>query len=220
MQVQKAKIKGSPYVGVYCSVNDKVGLIPASIDAKEEHVIMDTLDVETIRTSIASSSIIGVLSRGNKEGFIVPEIIDKEELEALQEKGVRVHVMRGHVAVGNSMAVNSKHAIVSKGISEKERQGIREFFNVTLIESSIAGSMLPGNCIIMNDKGFIMNPEVSEKELELLEAKAMLKGSLTTANYGDVLVGNSIIANNKGIMVGEQTSQRELLRIEEGLSGE
>jgi translation initiation factor 6 len=90
MNFQKFSLNGTPFIGVFGAVTEKIGLFPLYIKKKEKKKIEDTLEVEVIKTSIAETSLIGVLVKGNSKGFVVPETIEEKELNELTEIGLKI----------------------------------------------------------------------------------------------------------------------------------
>ncbi|MFH1663318.1 MAG: translation initiation factor IF-6 [archaeon] len=217
MNIQKKSMRGSPFIGIFASVTEKIGLFPVQIDAKEIEKIEEFFEIEVVQASIANSSLIGCLVKGNSKGFIVPEITEEKEIEFLQEKGIKIKVVKGLTALGNLVAVNDFGGIASPLIEKKTFSEIKRFLGVNLKQMNIANSEVVGSCIVASNKGFIVHPEIKEKELKEIESIFKVKGAPSTANYGDPFVANDILANSKGVLIGEYTSNAEMLMIDEGL---
>jgi translation initiation factor 6 len=219
MRIEKTSLRGSPFIGVLGAVTEKIALLPRNTTRKEVKMVEDVLGVQVIKTSIASSDLIGALVKGNKKGFVVGEIIEEKELNELEDFGVKVKVVKGFNALGNLIALNDFGGIISPLINGKALKEIEKFFKVKFVKTSIANSEVSGASIAVSNKGFIVNPNVNKKEFKLIEKVFKVKGQASTANYGDVFVGNDVLANSKGVLVGNQTSGFELIRIDEGFRG-
>ena len=85
MNIKTISIRGSPYIGIFCSVTDEIGLIPSFIEKKEQKKIEETLSIETIQVSLAESSILGVLARGYGKKFAIASTASEEEIDALHQ---------------------------------------------------------------------------------------------------------------------------------------
>jgi translation initiation factor 6 len=127
--------------------------------------------------------------------------------------------MNGVNALGNLIALNDFGGISSPLLSEKMVKELNRFFSLEFIRNEIAKTDVVGSCIVVTNKGFLVNPNTSKKEFELLKKTFKVEGQLGTANYGDPFVANDVLANSKGALVGEQTSGHELIRVDEGLRG-
>ncbi|MEW6294683.1 MAG: translation initiation factor IF-6 [Candidatus Diapherotrites archaeon] len=220
MRIEKKAINGSPFIGVFASVTEKIALLPKTISARELRGIEELLEVEAIQASIADSDLIGILAKGNSKGFIVPEIIEEGELRELEGNGVKIKVIQGINALGNLIALNDFGGIMSPLMPEGLVQDIKRFFGIEFIRTLIANTEIAGSCIVASNKGFVVHPNVTQKEFNLIKKALKVKGTTSTANYGNPFIANDVIANSKGALIGEQTSPHEMLRIDEGLSGE
>jgi len=220
MKIQKQSLNGSPFIGIFASITEKIGLFPVQIEEKEIKKIEEFFEIEVIQTSIANSSLIGSFVKGNSKGFVVPEITEEKELELLSEKGIKTKKIHGLTALGNLIALNDFGGIASPLIEKKAFKEIKSFFGIEFRQTKIANSEVVGSCISAGNKGFIVHPEIKEKELKEIESILKVQGVPSTANYGDPFVANDILANSKGVLIGEYTSNAELLMIDEGLRGE
>ncbi len=219
MNIELGTVKSSPFVGVFAVITDKIALLPPSLEAKERKQLEKLFEVELISTKLANSNLLGVLAAGNSKGFIVSEIIEESEVEALESKGLKIKKLPGLTAIGNLVECNDKKAFCSKVIGKKTRKEIEKTLNVECVETVIAESDLVGSSVVLTNKGFIVNPMASEKEFKLLKKETGVEGSAATANFGDKFIGNGIIANSNAALAGKKTTGHELIRIDEGLSG-
>ncbi|MDO8648087.1 MAG: translation initiation factor IF-6 [Candidatus Diapherotrites archaeon] len=217
MKIFRENIKQSPYLGIFSTVTEEIALVPESTEQKEMKKLEAALEVEAIKASIASSSLIGILCKGNTNGFVVPEIAEKQEIKDLESKGLKFKVIKGNLALGNLIAVNEEKAVLSSIIPKKQREEIAKFLKVEAIEAKIAGNELVGSSMVLTSKGFLMNNKASQKEFDKIRDFLKLEGKATTANYGDSYIGNSIIANSKAIIAGSLTTNIEIMKIQEGL---
>ncbi|VVB99386.1 Translation initiation factor 6 [uncultured archaeon] len=221
MNFSKGTVRGSPYVGVFCSATDDYALVPFSVQPKELRLVEEKLEASAIRASIGNSGLLGVLAKGIGNKFAVSSLADRNEVKALEKEGLEVlAVQENYTATGNLMALNKSGAIASPLFSEKAVTALGKFFGTKIEQMAIGGNELSGACVTVTNKGLIANPNISESEFERLETLFRVRGMATTANFGDLMVGNSIVANSKGAIVGEKTSGSELSRIDEGLRGD
>lgn len=219
MKMEKSYLKGSPFIGVFSCITEKIGLLPLHTEKKEVKKTEEFFGIEVIQTSIAGSSLIGSLVKGNSKGFIVPEITEEKERKFLEEQGIKVKKVDGLSALGNLIGLNDFGGIVSPLIRKNAFEEIKGFFGIKLKQMKIANSEVVGSCIITTNKGFVVHPEIKESELKEITSILNVQGSASTANYGDPFVANDILANSKGVLIGEYTSNAEMLMIDEGLRG-
>ncbi len=84
MALAQIDINGNPYIGIFCAANEKFCFVPIDLEKKVETKIIDTLDLEVIRVSIAGSRLIGSLMVINSNGAIVNNFIETGELIKLK----------------------------------------------------------------------------------------------------------------------------------------
>jgi translation initiation factor 6 len=216
MRIEKKNILSSPYVGIFASLTDKLGLFPLGLPAEEIKNWEDIFQVEIIPTSIAGSALLGVLCRGNSQGFLLPSITEERELKTLEEQGIKVKQIN-ITAIGNLLTFNDAQGLASELIGEKMVKEIEKFLKIKLTRKNLAEVEITGSSLLVTNKGFIVNPNVSEEEFTLIKKTFGLEGSATTANYGDPFVSNNVLANSSGVVAGINTSGPEMVRIDEAL---
>ncbi len=220
MELRKATIKSSPFVGVFAKATDKFVLMPKQAQKKELAGLKEFFGAEIIHANVANSSLIGILALANSHGVILPGLAEENEIKQLEQAGLRAKKIASMNALGNLVALNNSKGICSKTLSKETKKEIESFLKVELKQMNISGSDLVGAALVATDNGFVVHARSQKKEIEALEKFFGLKGKTTTANYGDAFVSHSIVANNRAAIVGLHTTQHELLRIDEGLSGE
>ncbi|MBI4043877.1 MAG: translation initiation factor IF-6 [Candidatus Diapherotrites archaeon] len=219
MNIEKQTLNGSPFIGVFSTVTEKMSLIPLNTERKKAKHFEDVLGVETIPTSIASTSLLGVMARGIGSKFLVPQTIEAREETHLQRLGIEVHKVKEVTAIGNLVAGNAFGLLASKSIPVQAVKEMEGFLKVPIIHANLAGTELVGSSLVVNQQGFLVHPRAAPEEIKKLEALFKVDGIPTTANYGDPFVGNSLVATSQGALVGEMTSGPEMIRIDDGLSG-
>ena len=220
MEITKKNIRGSPYVGIFCTITEKFGLFPKNIERQEAEKLAEFFGVEAIQASIAGTNLLGVLSTANANGVAISGVADEREIAELKGLGLKVAVVNNIAAVGNLVRANDKGGVCAKIFSKESKSTMEKVLGVELRQMEIAGTDLVGSCVVATNRGFLVNPNVSKENFAELKKIFGVDGATTTANYGDVCVGNSVLANGMAAMVGEQTSGFELMRIDEGLRGE
>lgn len=212
-------MRSSPYVGIFCSLTEELGIVPQAALPKEIKLLEKELDINIVKTNLGQTSLTGILSTGIKKKIVVSNITENDEIKKLEKEGLEIMVLEGLTSTGNLIALNKNGGIVSPWVKEKPVKDLGDFFKIKLEKMRIADNEVPGASITVTNKGFICHPNISEKDFSKLEKVFGVKGIATTANYGDLFVGNSVIANTTGVMVGSLTSGIELGKIDEGLRG-
>ncbi len=216
--LKRMNLTGSPNLGVYISVNDEVAIVPFNLSTEVEDVIKETLEVDTIKTSIAGCNLNGALAVGNSNGFVVSPYINEKELQTLEDAGLNVSLMPGkYTAVGNIIAANDHGAIVGPKVGEKAVKVIEDTLKVPVEISSIADSNIIGSSSLVTNKGFLVHRDASYEELDFVEEVFKVEGNIGTVCKGMPLVGACGIANSQGAIVGESTTGPEMARLEESL---
>ena len=213
----KLDINGNPFIGVYCHANEDFALVPYELSQAGQSKIADCLDVEVIPTSIARSSIIGVLVCSNSNGMVVTNFAEEKELDAVSGKLNILYISDVLNAVGNNILVNEKFAMVHPDFDSETIKEIEDTLDVEVVKGTLAKQKTVGAQGVVTKKGILCHPHTTKKELAELKKKFGVDGDIGTANYGTPLVGACMIANSKGAVVGSTTTPIELGRIEEAL---
>jgi len=220
MRLDKRTLAASPFVGVFGILTDKILLLPHISLDKERAGLTELTGVEFIEADIAASSLLGVLGVGVKDKIALSELARDEEIDNLKSAGLKVERITGVTALGNMVCITEKGGVVSPILTEEQKKQLESFFGVELVFSKIGETDLTGSSIVSNSKGFIVHPNVTEQEFELIKKALRVEGIPTTANYGDKFVGNSVIANNESAIVGLNSTGHEIIRIEEAFYGQ
>ena len=216
--LKRMNLTGSPNLGVYICVNDEVAIVPFNLSTEVEDIIKETLEVDTIKTSIAGCNLNGALAVGNSNGFVVSPYINEKELQTLEDAGLNVSLMPGkYTAVGNIIAANDHGAIVGPKVGEKAVKVIEDTLKVPVEISSIADSNIIGSSSLVTNKGFLVHRDATYEELDFVEEVFKVEGNIGTVCKGMPLVGACGIANSQGAIVGESTTGPEMARLEESL---
>lgn len=218
MNLNTGTIRASPYVGIFAATSDEVTILPESAMDKEVEKVRELLQTRVVLCSLAASSVVGCLSRGNKKGFVFPSIVEERELASLKEEGVNVLRTRTNLCLGNWMAVNDTVMVVHERFPSDVVKEISEFLGVKAISVKWEFTELVGASLVLTNNGFVVDPRIAEKDFLDLQKAIGIKGKWSTANYGDLHVGNSLLANAKGALVGAHSTNVEIVAIDDGLS--
>lgn len=209
----------SPFVGIFCRTTDSFILAPPTIIQSERKSMETILQNKIIYTSLAKSPLLGVLSIANQSGVVVPQIVEPSEIQNLKQQGIDVLQVKENDALGNLLSVNDKVGFCSPLIPKPIMNEIAEFLKIKIIVQKIANSDLVGSNMVINNRGFVCNPTITNSEFSQIQKHSGLKGNKTSANFGDPHIANSICANQNGALVGPNSTPHEMFAIDEALSG-
>lgn len=216
--LKRIDLTGNPNLGVYISVNDDVAIVPLNLPDEKQDIIREALNVEVIKTSIAGSNLIGALSVGNSNGFLVSQYIEDKELETLKSEGLNIIKLKDKfTAVGNIIALNDTAAMVNPNLSKDSIKTIEDGLDVEVIPTSISKLDIIGSLMTVTNKGFLLYRDSTPAEIDFVEETFKVQGDIGTVGKGITLVGACSIANNSGVIVGENTTGPEMARLEESL---
>jgi len=214
----KGDILGNPYLGVFCSANENLAVVPTTAPPEFLEDVKNNLGVETvIKLTVDSSSTIGALIRFNSNGAVASQFISDSEINKLTQHIEVTRIDQKFNAMGNNVLANDNGAIVHPSFNQETVKEISEALDVPVEKGTIAGYKTVGSSAVATNKGVIVHPHTSTYEMEAIENVLGCKPHICTANYGTGQVGACMIANSKGAVVGETSTPIELGRIEEGL---
>lgn len=216
--LKRIDLTGNPNLGVYISVNDDVAIVPLNLPDEKQDIIRETLNVEVIKTSIAGSNLIGALSVGNSNGFLVSPYIEDRELEILESEGLNIIKLKDKfTAVGNIIAMNDTAAMVNPNLSKDSMKTIEDELDVEVVPTAISNLDIIGSLMTVTNKGFLLYRDSTPAEINFAEETFKVQGDIGTVGRGITLVGACSIANKSGVIVGENTTGPEMARLEESL---
>ena len=218
--LKKLSFNGDPNIGMYAVATDSFCLVGKSVSSKDASEIGRILQVPVYRLRIYGTSFLGIFVAATSKKILVPKIIFDEELAEFKKiKEAKVEVIdTNHTALNNNILINDSIAILSKEFSKeevseiKEKLGIKNVFKIPSFNNSV-----PGSCGILTNRGGLLCPGISEKELEKVEKHLKYEIGLGTINMGSFFVGAGVIANSNGFLAGDLSSGIELGRVDESL---
>ena len=215
MSVSTLNFSGDPNLGLYSFATDEICLIPP-LKKWVENEIKKSLDVKTVKTSLAGTNILGIFAAGNSNGLLLPEIARKQELENLK-KHTEVLVLKGkYTALGNLILANDKGCIISEKI-KKYKPDIEDFLHVKVTVHEIADLEIVGSLALATNKGCLVSKIATKKDLEIIEKVLEVKAGFATVNFGSIFVKSGLLANSKGALIGDHTTGPEIQNITEML---
>jgi len=206
---------GDPNIGVFARVAGDIAIVPPEAPAEFKTAIRNALETELVETTIQGSSIIGSLVAGNSRGVVVSGLATDEEVDLLSEHR-EVLLLDGPMnAAGNVIMANDTFAAVHEEMPSDLSDAIGEFLGVEVIHLTLGGVKTVGMAGVATNKGVIVHPRATERQIAMLEEAAKVPVGTGSINMGGALVGTGLLVNEKGYLAGSATSGFELGRIED-----
>lgn len=213
MYFTQLQVTGEDFIGLLGFASDAYAIL------MEKFPEQDVLGVDTLRTKIYCTSLVGLFCTGNSKGVLIPSLVSDEEVAKLKDfldpLNVKVGVVGGeYTALGNLVCANDNGAIVSPDISDVKV--MEDALGVEVVQKKIGEHTDVGATVAATNKGFIAHPDL-EDELPFIRDVLGVKGLCSSVNFGSPYVKAGLIANSNGYMTGLQTSGIEMGKIDDGL---
>ncbi len=221
MAISLLDIRGSPNIGIYTLTTDLYTVLPIEVSEAKKEKIKKFLNTETIHTSIGDSTLLGVLSRANSNGILVPYYAHDEEIEQIK-KAVDVNVVKidcNKTALGNLVLANDRGAVVDPELTEEKRvvKQIEDALGVEVAQGTIVGLPYVGSLAVATNKGVLTHPMLREDEKKLLEDVLKVPLDVGTVNRGVPFVASGLMANSFGVLAGFITTGPEIVMLSQSL---
>ncbi len=217
MPVNRASIGGSPYLGVYFRVGEKVAVVPPSVPDPLSRSLERMFQVPVLRSTIADAEIVGSLVAFNSFGAIVAAEIDARERRCLESFTTVTVVETRQNALGNNVLANDRGAVVHPGFTEEDSAAIGIGLGVPVRRGTVAGLGTVGMAAVATNRGVVVHPKTTDREATLISEVLGVRVHRSTANFGVPIVGACLIANSRALLVGTPTTPVELVHLQEGL---
>jgi len=214
-------IRGSPNIGVYTLTTDLYTMLPIEVSEAKKETIKKFLNTEIIHTSIGDSTLLGVLSRANSNGVLVPYYTHDEEIEQIK-KAVDVNVVKidcNKTALGNLVLANDRGVVVDPELTEEKgvAKQIEDALGVEVVQGTIVGLPYVGSLAVATNKGVLTHPMLREDERKLLEDVLKVPVDVGTVNRGVPFVASGLMANSFGVLAGFITTGPEIVMLSQSL---
>lgn len=217
MPVGRTLFAGSPYLGVYFRVGERFAIGPPNVPRSIEHELGRLLDVPLLRSSVFDSEVVGALLAANSKGIVVGDAIGDDDRELLEHVAPVSIVRHRQNAMGNNILANDTGAIVHPEFPPETVQEISRGLGVPARRGTIAGLGTVGMAGAATNRGVVLHPKATEREITLVAELLGVTVHRSTANFGVPVVGACLVANSRGILVGRPTTPVEIVHLQEGL---
>lgn len=219
--IEKMSLGGTPFIGIVSFTTEDFTI--ARTDVKEDKIdkISSVLGTKVLQTTIARTDLVGIFLAGNKNGILVPNLIEERELDAIED-AFSCNVMSldtKFTALGNLILANDKGCVISPFLSSM-KEDISSFLGVEVEEGIIGGYKNVGSVAVATNKGCLVHPDASPEKIEWLKDVLKVPVDHSTANKGVGYIGGCMAANSKGVIVGDFSTGPELGRIDDVLMEE
>lgn len=212
--IQTLNIYDNPLIGVFATCTEDLVLVPLGTSPEVCTVLEESLGVRVVETLVNGSVVLGSLSRGNSNGFLLPKGSNNREMEKLL--GVPAETLPDRLnAVGNLVLANDSAALVHPELSDKALEVIARALKVEVFRGTIAGIKTVGMAGAVTNKGLMVHPRVTPQEKDFLEEIFGLSVDVGTTNFGTQMLGSGLLVNSKGFVAGSETTGPELGKIDE-----
>ena len=213
-----SRFEGTPNIGVYARTNDSLALVAYNAPEDFTDALSMALDVKTVKTTVASTYLVGSLVAMNSHGAVVSDQIEGAELEEIS-KHIPVLVLSDKLnAAGNNILVNDFGALVNPGIGKRSLEEISNFLKVDAVSMSIAGCSTVGSMCVATNKGCLCCPDASDDDLNAIGKILNVEARRCTVNHGVAQIGAGLVCNSKGALIGDESTPIEMGKIEDGLN--
>jgi translation initiation factor 6 len=217
MPIFQTDFFGENYLGLFGFATDDYCLVSNRLSSEKLRKIEDILGTATIPTSVYNFALAGIMSAGNKNGVLLPYLVEDSEVKTIGEHVETTIVPDKFTALGNLVAANDHGGVISDVFSIEAKEIIDELLGFETFQGRIASSSEAGVLCIATNRGFVVTPDASDEEMKKLEKIFGVPGGRASANMGSKMVGACIIANSKGFITGTETTPIELEYINEAL---
>ncbi len=206
---------GDPNIGVFARVLGDIAIVPPESTEEFKTAIRNALEVTLVETTIQGSAIVGSLVAGNSRGVVVSGLATEEEVAWLAEYREVLLLNESMNAAGNVIMANDTFAAVHEDMPTDLAKAIGEFLGVEVIHLTLGGVKTIGMAGVATNKGVIVHPRATERQIAMLEEIAKVPVGTGSINMGGALIGTGLLVNERGYLAGNATSGFELGRIED-----
>lgn len=209
----------NPNIGLFLKANDKVLLVPKGLAPTKCERLSRDLEVSLCPTSIGGSRLLGPLASINGNGVLVSRMAEQQEIREIAA-GTGINVARlesRYTAVGNLVAANDKHALVSPVLEAKAVSQVRDILDAEVERVSLHQYYQVGALVVATNSGAAVFPELDEREVEKIGTCLGVEAYPTPINGGVPFVASGLVANTKNALAGNQTTGPELVFITRAL---
>jgi len=212
----RAKFNGDPNIGLYGFATDDYCLLGLEPNKKILKQIKKILKSDIEFSTIAGTELSGIFVAGNKNGIILPKIIEKYELKKLKKLfDLNLEIIKSRqTALGNLILCNDKGCLISEKLKRFKKK-ISDVLGCEVQTGTIANLDIVGSATTANNTGCLCHRETTEEEMIRIEEILKVKVDVGTVGYGSPFIRSGIIVNSRGVVFSEFSTGPEIGRFEE-----
>jgi len=212
----RTKFNGDPNIGLYGFATDDYCLLGLEPNKKILRQIKTTLKSNIKFSTIAGTELTGLFIAGNRNGIVLPKIIEKYELKKLKKLfDLNFEIIKSRqTALGNLILCNDKGCLISTNL-KKFKKIISDVLGCEVEIGTVANLDIIGSVTSTNNVGCLCHRETTEEEMIKIEKILKVKVDVGTVGYGSPFIKSGIIVNNRGIVFSEFSTGPEIGRFEE-----
>jgi len=214
-------------IGIFARLTNSYCVIGCYEDEKTYSILETELNdyLSLVKTSVAGTRLVGRISVGNKNGFLLPRNASDEELQCIRNclpEGIVVRRIDDKFsALGNVIACNDTVALIHPELARETEEVLTDVLGVEVFRQTIAGQALVGSYCCLSNRGGIMHPFTAIEDLSELSSIVRAPLVAATINRGSHVLAAGLIVNDWVAFCGINTTSAELSVIESvfGLRG-
>jgi translation initiation factor 6 len=220
MEVAKASIWKTPYIGAYSSVFGFSAVVNKNTPLGFLKRIKSFLRVKSIAvTNIGGVHAVSSMIAANSNFIIVPDTVEDEELKELGTLGKEVLVVESKLkAWGNMVILSDKGVLFSSRVPRREAEKIVDSLGVDYDFAALANYIAIGALAVPSEELCFVSKLLTEKEKKLLEDLLKLRVHTVTVNDGLMFIRLGMLVSPCGVLVGDSTTGAELMSISLAIS--